>query len=495
MQYARWLACLFLLGCGSATTLPDARGGSGPIPVWTADADGRPFPVPHVEVALNGHPVDVMLDTGASQHFVLTAAAWAYDVRSRPFQALATDAHGARFSVRLALPGVMQLPGHPTFAPRYVFLLESEPLWASGVLGGLSPQLRAGSDHTALLDLVGGRLEVTDEPPALAHGAVGRVCAAGHDARDGYRFVVPVRVDGTEAELLVDTGAQSTTLYEGSPLAASLRSAPSARTVRIAGAASVVDMRVLERVPFEVGGASVSGRLTIGPGDAQCGESGLLGFDLLRRCRLALDRRAMALSCDDADPPLHRARARTEDESVVLTRVDAPAACGHTASELRPALDASLPFRYASPVEAYVALTPDLRRHAARIEEVCRDEGFLEAHVDAPLARDGRELAIRFAIEEGRRFTVDRVTVSVATADGSHRLESDEMPALRTRTGQPYNHADVVADARALADALTAAGAHVAEAGVGRNEKDDATVDVFFAIALDGPLPRLAHTH
>jgi hypothetical protein len=199
----------------------------------------------------------------------------------------------------------------------------------------------------------------------------------------------------------------------------------------------------------------------------------------------------MVLSCDDEDPPLHLARARAGDESVVLTRIDAPAACGHTADELRPPLDARLPYRYGSAIEAYVALTPDIRAHAARIEEACRDQGFLDAQVDAPLVRDGRELAIRFAIVEGRRFTVDRVTVSIASPDGSRRLSGDELPRLRTQSGRPYSRADVVADARALADALTAAGAQVTEAGVGHNEKGDGKVDVFFAIALEGPLPML----
>ncbi len=491
MRYAPSFVVLLVVGCGGANARPNGHHDGAPLPIWTADAEGRPYPVPHVEVALNGHPVDVMLDTGASQHFVLGAAAWAYDVASRPFHGLATDAHGARFVVRLALSGAMRIPAHPAFVPRYLFLLESEPLYASGVLGGLSPQLLAPTEGTMMVDLPGGRMQPATSPPPLGRSARGRVCHAGADARDGYRFVVPVKVAGTTIEMLVDTGAQSTTLYEGSPLALTLGGERSARTVRIAGAASVVEMRVLEDVPFELGGAAMRGRLTIGPGDGQCGERGLLGFDLLRRCRMALGEAAMALSCDEADPPLHRARERRAEEPVVLTRIETPAVCGRRADELRPSLDAELPFRFRSAVEAYVALTPDIEAHAARIENACHDDGFLEAQVHAPLSRRGSELSVRFTVVQGRRFRVNHVTLSVAALGGSRRLSGEELPPMRTRSGLPYRHADVLADTRALADALTAAGAHVTEAGVGHTEQEDGTVDVYFAVALDDPEPIL----
>lgn len=485
MQYCRALVSLLLVGCG-ANAVPDGQHLAGPLPIWTADAAGQPFAVPRVEVALNGHPVDVMVDTGASQHFVLSAAAWAYEVRSEPFEALATDAHGARFQVRLAAPGSMQIPGRPFFVPRYVFLVDSHALWSSGVLGGISPQLLHSAGYVTVLDLAGGRLEIvrSARAPTREADVRARVCRAGADSRDGWRYVVPARVAGREVTLLVDTGAQSTTIYQGSPLAPLLLASPSGRTIRIAGAASVVEMRVLDGVPIEIGGAAANGRVTVGPSEGQCGEDGLLGFDMLRRCRLVLDDSEAVLRCGEGDPPLHRAPARVSPDPIVLSRVEAVDACGRTAAELTP--PRALPARFRSAIDAYVTLSTDVGEHAARIEEACRDDGYLEAEIHPLLRRDGGEVGVRFSIEEGRRYTIGDVTVTLM-AEGAHRRLSDgELPELRTRSGVPYRKADVLADARAIADSLEARGMTVEEAAFGRNEHDDATVDVHFALAVDG---------
>lgn len=494
MQHRRAVVCLLLVGCG-ANSVPGSQDLAGPLPVWTAAASGEPFAVPHVEVALNGHPVDVMVDTGASQHFVLSAAAWAYDVQSEPFEALATDAHGARFEVRLAAPGSLHIPGRSSFVPPYVFLVDSHSLWSSGVLGGISPQLLAPAGYAAVLDLAGGRLEVTPARAAdPARDAQARVCRAGADSRDGWRYVVPVRVGGREASLLIDTGAQSTTIYEGSPLAATLLASSSTRSIRIAGAASVVEMRVIDDVPIEIGRTVASGRVTVGPSRGQCDEDGLLGFDVLRRCRLTLEDRRATLRCAESDPPLHRAPARARPTPMVLTRVDTTPACGRSADQLAP-LRRALPERYSSAIDAYVALSTEIGEHAAHIEQACTDDGYFEAQIHPTLEREGQQLRVSFAVEEGRRFRVRDVTVTLIVDGSSRALEAGELPELRTRQGLPYRREDVVADAHTIADALTDRGLSAVEAMFGRNTQDEGTVDVHFAIAAEpaaSTSPRLA---
>lgn len=473
-----------LAACGGPS-VHEGGGLAGPVPVWTAAPDGTPLGVPRVEVALRGNPARVMLDTGASQHFVLAAAAFAYDIPSRPFSALATDAHGVRFEVRLAEPGSLLVPGEPPFAPPFLFLLENEALLASGVVGGLSPQLLAPPDHAAVLDLVRGQLGVRALSSLSRSPTSGRVCSAGEDPRDGWRYVVPVRLAGRTASLLVDTGAENTTLYERSPLASWLLGGRRTETVRVAGAASVVEMRMVEDVPIELGGATSDTRVTVGPGHGQCGEDGLLGFDVLRRCRLAMDDEGVGVACTEGDPPLHRAPPEPATEPLVLVRIDTDAACGQPAGELAPIPDSPLPFRFASAIDAYAALAGEVRAHTTRIEEICRGEGYLEARVRQPVfTRERGELRVRFSVDEGRRYTVERVTVSVSGAEGRQELELHTFPWLRTQRGHFYRRDDLMADAHALADALARGGMRVADAGFGRNENDDATVDVHFLIAL-----------
>jgi hypothetical protein len=176
---------------------------------------------------------------------------------------------------------------------------------------------------------------------------------------------------------------------------------------------------------------------------------------------------------------------------MVLARIEADAACGRTGDELTPVFEAPLPYRFGSAVDAYVALSSEVTDHAARIEETCRDDGYFEARIREPiLVREGNELSVRFHVEEGRRFTVQRVTISIAGTDGLLELEPGAFPWMRTRHGRAYRREDALADARALADAVAAFGAEVADAGLGRSENEDAaTVDVHFVVALNGPLP------
>lgn len=487
---SRALSALVLAtACVTPTSVPPASGLAGPMPLWTADGEGRPLGVPHVAVAVNGQPVDVMVDTGASQHFLLQAAAWAFDVPSEPFDARATDAHGVRFAVRLAAPGMLRVPGRPFHVPEHLFLLESHALWTTGVVGGVAPQLFAPAGWAAHLDFVGGRLDVTREHEHRWPGATrGRVCPAGAEPQDGWRYVVPVRVAGQEANLLLDTGAQSTTLYASSRLAPALRGG---RVVHIAGAASVVPMRVIDGVPLEVGGAAFGGRVTVGPGEAHCGEDGLVGFDALRRCRISLSDREATLDCGPDEPPLHRSPSREAPPPTTLTRIDTLPACGRDAASLAPSTAQPLPHAYRSAIDAYVALSRDVAAHAERLESLCREEGFFDARVREPmLERAGDTVRVRFAIDEGRRFLVGRVTVSVVAEEETARLGEGELGWLRTRAGLPYRRDDVLADAQAIAAALERVGARVVETSFGRARHDgDARVDVHFALAVDGAIP------
>jgi predicted aspartyl protease len=460
------------------------------VVVWTVGSDGAPLPVPRAEVSLNGHSADVMLDTGASQHFLLRAAAWAYDVPSTPFASSASDAHGARFDVELATNASLRVPGRPFSLPSNIFLMDSRPLWARGLVGAIAPQLLAPPGHATILDLSAGRMEVVslydlERGDRLVNATV---CRAGNDPRDGWRYVVPARVAGRWVMLLLDTGAQASAIYDRAALAPTLASSAS-RAVQVAGAASVARMRVVEGVPLTVGGASLEVRVTVGPGDPQCGEEGLLGFDVLRYCRIVLRRDGAALRCQ-SDPPVDSRAPERHGEPMILASVDADAACGRSAAELRPIVLGAVPFRYRSAVDAYVALREDAGAHATRIEHACQDSGYLEARVREPLLeRRGSHVALRFHVDEGRRFTVGRVMVSLLTDSGPQRLSASHFPWLHTRAGQPYRRADVNDDARTLVAALTARGAHVAEAASGRNENADATVDVYFALALTGGIP------
>jgi hypothetical protein len=487
---------VLLLGCGGNGAPPIAarHARDASLAIWTTDARGAPLSVPRAEVHLGGQPVEVMIDTGASQHFVLGAAAWAYRVESSPFAVQGTDAYGSQFSVRMAERGSLRIPAFPWTESSSLFVLDSHPLWSNGILGGLAPQLLAPRGHAALLDLREGRLDVVpaDALSDADRAMHGRVCRAGRDARDGWRYVVPVEIGERTVQMMVDTGAQGTLLYTSSPVAADfvVRGAPHG-VVRVSGAASVAQMLLFDDVGTSIGGALLRGRAALGPGEPQCGEDGVLGFDRLRYCRLAMRRDGIAITCEAVEPEPRAPPPRASFDPVVLRSFQSNPACGHSAEELRPAALAWLPHAFRTPVDAYVALHESADAHASHLERECRNEGYLEARIREPvLWRWGSRLLLHFGIDEGRRFTIGEVSVLLLSRSGERqeRLAS-ELPWLRTRAGRPYREDDVHLDARALADALSARGVHVAETYFGRALHEDATVDVRFAMDLEGAIP------
>jgi hypothetical protein len=284
--------------------------------------------VPSIEVRLAERPLRVLLDTGASQHFVLGVAARAHGVRSWPFGGGAEDGYGAPVAVRQADGAALTLPG---YVATYLFVVDVPTLARHGLFGAVAPQLLAPRGHAVLLDLPRRVVEVRplDALASWARDADARACPAGPDRRDGWRYVAPVEIGDATLPLLVDTGATGTLLdveaateaglVDGFALGAPVDepgdepgndtgndtgtdAGHDARedTVETHSASSSIEVRVVDDVPVRVGGAEL--RVAAGVGDRgnptrQCGTRGVLGYDVLRRCVLVLRHDGAAMRC------------------------------------------------------------------------------------------------------------------------------------------------------------------------------------------------------
>jgi hypothetical protein len=520
---------LGLVGCGSSA-IPTAEPPEGRIAIYTADPSGAPLAVPFVDVRLADQSERLMLDTGASQHFLLGATAWVHDVGSEPLDFEGTDAHGRDFSARLAQAGMVRVDRY--VAP-YVFVFESPQLYDLGIRGGLSPQLLAGTGRATVVDVREGFLEVRsiDALRGWERRLDARACVAGDDPRDGFRFILPVRIGDVEAPLMIDTGAEGVVVYAGTPAAAPLEArirelqvraevadavgppdetAPDetapGRTgadeivpegsdrieeVRIAGAASVASARVLPNVPVTLGGARLSSSVGVIDYDAggsdECGELGVVGFRVLRHCVLVLRREGAAVRCDARPPPMRRALAAEAPSPVRVLGVEATAGCGYEAPELTPTVDDGGIPEMGSAIEAYARLQPSIDAHAERIERACREAGYLEARVRRPLLRrtpDG--LRVRFEVEEGRRRRVRRFAIVVEVSGGeTHRFDASEVAWLRTRPGVLYVERDFEADDDDLREALDGLGYAVHGSSSTLERVGDDALDLELSYRLD----------
>ena len=489
---------LFLVGCGGIS-FPTAEPPEGRIALFTADAQGEPLPIPLVRARVRDRPETLMVDSGASQHFLLGATAWIHDVDSELFHTVGTDTHGETFGVRLAEQGVLRIDRY--VAP-FVFVFESPALHRLGVRGGVSPQLLAGEGRATVLDARRGFLEVrtADALRGWERAIDALPCLAGDDPRDGFRFVLPVRIDGVETPMMIDTGAEGIVVYAGTPAAARLEArmreldvrdavgeaigplepdpadgptdvngadvngadsgagdstdgAEGIGLVTIAGAASVASARVLPRIEVELGGARLHLEVGVvehaerGDDDA-CHELGIVGFRALRHCVLVLRREGAALRCDPREPSMRRAPPAEAPHPVRVVSVEATAGCGFDSAALTPTVDEGGIPELGSELDAYARLQPSVDAHAERIERACRDAGYLEARVRRPILRRGPDgVRVRFEVEEGRTRRVRHFAIELEVVGGeTRRFDASAVPWLRSRTGRVFVGRDFEAD-------------------------------------------------
>jgi hypothetical protein len=161
------------------------------------------------------------------------------------------------------------------------------------VIGLVSPQLLAEEGDAVLVDPAGPSLAIGPADALVAESRArplgtsdAKVCA--DVTGDGHGGHVPVRLYGLRAQagakegwMLLDSGAPSSRLRAGSPLAEGLSPASptSPLALRFAGTSRSVDVRV-------------------GRSPAGCADDGVLGADALTRCALVLGADRLWMRCD-----------------------------------------------------------------------------------------------------------------------------------------------------------------------------------------------------
>ncbi len=496
--------------------------------VRTVAIGNGPLAMPLLEARVRGTPVPLLLDSGAEWHFLTDATAWGCGVEAVGAEGEGRDVLGRPVFARRAEAGVLHVPGLPVDrldAPAVVY---SAALRTFGYWGGVSPQRLAESGERVVLDFRAGRLTVVPEGedrsspagPGAASGPLER-CRLGEAGEDrGWYYLVDAVVDGRETRLLVDTGSSQTVLYDdvapGRELAARARreglpahierepgeappTAEAARTgivrhVWVGGTGEALEVQGTSVALDDWERTTAVSVVTRAERQA-CSGDGVLGFDLLRFCELSLGPEGGDWRCSDAAPAAHEPPRALEGEPVRLTEVGATAACGRTAEELRPDVHgAELPVTYPSLLEAFAVLYEGVDEHARRIEADCADRGWATARVrEPPLVRSEDELRVWFEVDEGPRYRVGAVTIRVVDADGEERrrVEPEELPPLRQRSGEWYSAAAWTDDRFDLWDALQSI---VGPFGSYRTEvvPDEAagTLELTLDVVLDEPEPR-----
>lgn len=265
-----------------------------------------------VDGTINGQNVKILLDTGAG---VPILAKWVARELELPTQTVGgngkvLDAQGAPLQVELARHVTVDLTGWGPIVETPLFVAELPPEFEQGRVGMLvGPQHIAVDGRVVVLDLRAGELRAEPSEGAFerAKDTKGLVlsrpwvrgCSSATNRFANIEFEVPMRFNGHEAILTIDTGALSTHVSEDSEAGKALK-ALSTQTTPSSGVASSSPAVHVPDVMVEVGDLSrtLDVRVNQTGGTSVCPSDGLLGMDVLVNCTLTMTRTQLVAYCD-----------------------------------------------------------------------------------------------------------------------------------------------------------------------------------------------------
>jgi hypothetical protein len=284
------------------------------VPIFYDPAlSAQGFPSPLVKLRIGRQEALFIIDTGAS---VNTLADWLAEVARVPNEASNSTTKGSgdrEVRVRVAHHVTARMNDGESMTLQEAIVVSFPPIFKSLHIGGLlSPQLLPPVGMTAVLDLRkpslrfyslakdASQLQVVSSPSSET-----KACRNPASPFMNRLYLAVVSIAGITDFLLVDTGATATLLSENSALARALDDQTVRGDPRIEGATrsegvgGVVDAtRLIPNVGVLRGGSIVVLNPSIGSLGSSCGETGILGMDGLRDCRLVLGDTLLTLSCD-----------------------------------------------------------------------------------------------------------------------------------------------------------------------------------------------------
>jgi predicted aspartyl protease len=296
VRYAMLWAAVGLCGCTTATV----------VPLQYATLGGKRLEVPLVEGAVGGRATKMIVDTGAATSAVdarLVAAARLAVVTTA---GKASAAGGEEFPLRRVDRPELTIAGFARAIVALPALVIQLPdvLAQLGIGAVLSPQ-RIYPDRAVVIDLLANWLIETSARAAAARlrRASGteweaRLCRSDGDSGiSGRAFVVSVVIDAVPTQLIVDTGANQTTVYDTTEVGRRI-AAGAVASGHFGDAAGVREARQ-NRATIAFAGRSFPLVVGLAPGrrSAECGTDGQLGMDVLGACVLVIDGERLRARC------------------------------------------------------------------------------------------------------------------------------------------------------------------------------------------------------
>jgi Aspartyl protease len=279
---------------------------------------GRPFPLPLVTGTIAGQPALMLVDTGANSHVIAGWLARKLGLSMKKLGDVGTDHVGKSIATFRVEKPDMAIDDWGTLFPTPVLATDvPEVIEKLGIGAFISPQRLVEEGDAVVLDLLKGELrpalwdeahyELSATGVPLVLGDQGRACEENEGPIKGLAFVLPATVESQRVDLLVDTGAQHSDVFNTSPAGQRLAAQSTVNKEPMYTASGKISARKLKGARVTAGAFSIltDVDLIAGAGDSSCPRDGVLAMDVLRSCALLLGRTRIYARCvpQPPDPP------------------------------------------------------------------------------------------------------------------------------------------------------------------------------------------------
>jgi len=297
----------------TATSLAGAEQGtratSGRHAKLLYEIHGRPFPLPLVTGTIAGHPVLMLVDTGANSHVIAGWFARKLGLTMKKLGDLGTDHVGKTIATFRIEEAEVTIDAWGPLTPTPVLATDvPDVIEKLGIGAFISPQRLVEEGDAVMLDLARGEMrpawwdDAHDELSAVGVPLVlgeARACKETEGPIKGLAFIVPASVEAQRVELLVDTGAQHSDVFNTSAAGQRLAARSTVNREPMYTASGTISARKLKGARVAAGSFSVSTDVDLigGGADASCPRDGVLAMDVLRSCSLLLGRSTIYGRC------------------------------------------------------------------------------------------------------------------------------------------------------------------------------------------------------
>jgi len=265
------------------------------------------FPSPFAKAKVNGVSGVFLIDTGAMIHVLSKEFAIKLRAAVQKTKTVAMDSTGTK--VRLGMMvGALELGRFYINKKEDFFVTPLPPTFSKNKIDGiLSPQLlhKAGMAlalnlQQPSLDFVHWQQFIQEKKPTVYSKKRVTACVAPK-LKLNRLFAVDARIAGKAVKLLLDTGANSTSISKGA--ADKLRLLAKARDVGKSSSGiggKKIKNLLLPKTSVQFAGRKFTQDLRVKAPKNACPSDGHLGMSVLRSCMIAFEMREVAISCPQA---------------------------------------------------------------------------------------------------------------------------------------------------------------------------------------------------